>query len=461
MRLKLTSLWGLSGMPWRRPAAAARPNGGGLEALEPRCLLAGSLSAEFVWVDNAEALSGYVTADLEVTTDSDWTSAALLIELSQGAIYQDGNGSVRAPDDSLFGGMPTLEFDTYLAADDNTIFVAGAAVDVGGDAYRFDTSEIDVLWFDTALDDTGTVNLGRFTLSDDAEGAWSLRVVNAAGEVFTDTGVFTGGELAEALDPDPKGDLTGDGLVDIIWRDSRNGRNKVWRMDGTQRVEVINIKPAKDTDWKLVGTGDFTGDGKEDLLWRHVTDGSNAIWQMNGTDYVSAVFIPERTNLNWVVGGVGDFTGDGKSDILWRNQKNGKNAVWEMDGTAYQREIELVRLRNSKWYAAAVGDLTGDGKVDILWRHGRKGINTVWQMDGSALVGAIPIQKLANNKWQVAGLGDFTGDGRLDILWRHTGNGRNAVWQMQDALYLAVINLPDEDNQYKQPAGPILGLWEP
>lgn len=68
----------------RQPYTRRRPTTGQdrpavLEVLEPRTLLSGSVSAEFVWVDNTAALTGFKTADLQVTTDTDWTGAALLL----------------------------------------------------------------------------------------------------------------------------------------------------------------------------------------------------------------------------------------------------------------------------------------------------------------------------------------------------------------------------------------------
>jgi len=412
-----------------------------LRELEPRWLLSGTLCAEFIAIDNTSELTGYTTADLEVTTTTDWTSAALLLELSQGSIYQDAAGDIDAPNPGLFGTFPTLEFDTYVDAGSNTALVAGSAGDVGGDAFQFDTGEIDALWFDTASSDTGTLTIGRFTLSDDAVGTWSLRVLNAAGDEFLDSGSFTLGNLAPPIPvaSADEGDLTGDTKADILWRNTVTGKNTLWQMDGATFQSAVALKKLGNTDWRLVGTGDFTGDGKNDLLWRNTADGRNTVWAMDGTTFQSGIAIKPLTNLTWQISGVGDFTGDGWDDILWRNTQTGKNSVWQMTATDFQTATAIKRLKNFDWIPAGVSDFTGDGEMDILWRNTADGRNTLWEMNGTAFQGGVVLNPLPNLKWRPAMTADLTGDGKADILWRNSKNGRNTVWEMNDSTFQSAI----------------------
>ena len=425
-------------------------------------MLSGSLSAEFVWVDNTSELTGYTTADLQVTTTSDWTGAALLLELTQGSIYQDGAGGNTQPSSGLINAVPSVEFDTYVAANDNSVIVAGGAGDVGGNGLQFDTSELDITWVDTATNDTGTINIGRISLSDDAVGTWSLQLINADGDIYTMTNVaFTDGELAQPPAPAlVDGDFNEDGKADILWHNTRNGRNNLWQMDGTSFALDVAVKRLKNSDWKMVGTADFTGDDRSDILWHNTRDGRNTVWEMNGTDFTQAIAIKKLGNLDWQLGGIGDFTGDGKDDLFWHNTKDGRNTVWEMDGTSFQSGVALMTLGNLKWQAAAVGDMTGDGKADILWRHSKNGRNTLWEMDGSTFQNAVPMKRLKNLSWQIAGLADYTGDGKKDILWRKTDNGANTVWQMDNTTFQTGISILSEPDLDKQPASPLLGLWE-
>ncbi len=442
----------------------------GLEPLEDRWLLSASLSAEFVAVDHGGALPGYKTFDLIADSASDWTGAAMLMTVSQGSIYQDPVGGDTAPNPGFFDAFPTLEFDTYLSANDNAVMVIGGAGDVFGDGLRFDTQELDVSWIDTATDDVGQVHLARITLSDDAAGTWSLKLINAAADIFLSLDVtFSQGQLALTPPPPPPpppdpvavdGDFTGDGKADIFWHGTRTGRNAVWQMDGLDFVTETRVRRLRNTDWKLVGTGDLTGDGKNDLLWRNTRDGRNSVWEMDHTTFVRAIALPTLVSQKWQVAGVGDLNNDGDDDILWRNLQNGRNTVWTMNQTTMVQAVALPSLKNVNWASAGIADLTGDGKDDILWRHVKKGQNVVWEMDGGDLVQTHRLKRVRNTAWQIAALADYTGDGVTDILWRNTTTGANTVWEMNHTSLVGGLALPAQLDLDDQPASPVLGLWE-
>jgi len=135
---------------------------------------AAAISFDLSPVDNSALLTGYSTYDLQVTTDTDWTAAAGLLELSAGSIYQHAYGSDNAVPHPLFLAMyPELAFDTYVIG--NT---AGGGGDVGGDGYAFGTSELDVSWYNLIAGETGTTTIGRLTVTDDAVGSIQIMLTN-------------------------------------------------------------------------------------------------------------------------------------------------------------------------------------------------------------------------------------------------------------------------------------------
>jgi len=135
-------------------------------------------------VDNSAAMTGYVTYDLRVTSEYDWTAAAMLLDLSVGSIYQEPEGWGQAgvtfgpPDPVWYPSFPTAEFDTYLVGSDLTTAIAGAGGDVGGDAYRFDTQELDASWYNNVPGDIGTITIGRVTVTDGTAGNLSIMLTN-------------------------------------------------------------------------------------------------------------------------------------------------------------------------------------------------------------------------------------------------------------------------------------------
>jgi len=177
-----------------------------------------ALSAAFVAVDNSAVLDGYVTQDLMVSSTTDWGSAQLLVTIEPGGeIFQDALGSDFAPNPALFPNFPTLEFDSYLTANGGQPFIAGQAVDLGGDVQEFSSTHIDITWLNTALTDIGTFGIGRFTLSDNAVGTWSMLITSTTG-LRTFQGNINNGafDLRDTGGGEPLlGDLDEDGFVGI------------------------------------------------------------------------------------------------------------------------------------------------------------------------------------------------------------------------------------------------------
>ena len=129
-----------------------------------------AISLEFAPVDNSAVLTGYKTYDMLVTTETDWTSAAMVLGLDAGSIYQHGYGTDSGPPQPAFVSLfPDLAFDTYVVGS-----AAGGAGDVGGGGYVFGSSELDVSWYNIAQTDIGATTIGRLTLTEDAAGSLSI-----------------------------------------------------------------------------------------------------------------------------------------------------------------------------------------------------------------------------------------------------------------------------------------------
>jgi hypothetical protein len=96
------------------------------------------------------------------------------------------------------------------------------------------------------------------------------------------------------------GDLDGDGKSDIVWRNSSTGENYLYPMDG------LAIKPTEgylrtvaNLGWAIAGIGDFDGDGMSDILWRNSSTGENYIYLMNGTAIQGEGYVRTVADANW------------------------------------------------------------------------------------------------------------------------------------------------------------------
>src|SRR5882724_3108308 len=230
------------------------------------------------------------------------------------------------------------------------------------------------------------------------------------------------------------GDFDGDGKADIVWRNTRSGQNCIWLMNGVTIASSAFLPTLADPNWTIAGVGGFngtlnatTGRVKTDILWRNTANGQNAIWFMDGTTVSSTAFMTSVSTA-WTIAGVGDYNGDGKADILWRNKSNGQNAIWLMNGATTSSGVFMATVADLNWTIVGTGDYNGDGQTDILWRNKSNGQNSIWLMNGVSISSSVFMATVSDLNWTVAGTGDYNGDGNADILWRNTATGENSLW---------------------------------
>ncbi len=260
---------------------------------------------------------------------------------------------------------------------------------------------------------------------------------------------------------------------DILWRQTVTGETVAWDMEGTQRQAVVPVTPAQPAPspgggiWQVQATGDLNNDGNVDLLWRNSTTGENRLWLMNGANLVQEIPLlnvaPTSATSNWRMQGVGDFNQDGRADILWRNYVTGENIVWYMNGGERLGVESLVNTGTpTQWEIQGVGDFNQDGQPDILWRNQVTGENRLWLMEQLAAAQNLVLLQVVNLNWRIQGVGDFTGDGQPDILWRNFQTGDNVVWEMNGADRVSVQPLlPVTTTAWRAYAPYNLGLTTP
>ena len=245
-------------------------------------------------------------------------------------------------------------------------------------------------------------------------------------------------------DDGTRGDFTGDGKSDVLWRHVTRGEVWLWPMDGATRVSETYVRTVADTNWEIRGLGDQTGDGKADILWRNKTTGMIYFWPMDGSAPLDEIFVATVDPAYDIVG-TGDYNGDGKSDILWRHLTNGEVWIWLMDGATPLSMVHVDTVDPS-YVIKGSGDVDGDHKADIVWHHGTLGEVWVWLMNGTVKLSENYVATVPDVGYQIVGVADHTGDGKADILWHHATRGEVWVWLMNGATRLSqtwVATVPD------------------
>ena len=152
-------------------------------------------------------------------------------------------------------------------------------------------------------------------------------------------------------------------------------------MNGTQLLSPPVNLGAVPSAWSVIGTGDFNGDGMSDILWRNTTTDTVGIWLMNGTTWLS----PRCPNWvlapRWQVAGTGDFDGDGMTDIVSQNSNaNLRSGSWTVTNAVTTGITVLCR---PAWSVTGTGDFNGDGIADLLWFNTSTNAVGIWLMSGT------------------------------------------------------------------------------
>ncbi|MGI0491461.1 Calx-beta domain-containing protein [Alkalinema pantanalense CENA528] len=241
-------------------------------------------------------------------------------------------------------------------------------------------------------------------------------------------------------------DFNGDRKPDILWRNYRTGENDIWIMNNGRYVSSTHLLKVPEASWVIKGISDFNKDGSPDILWQNQQTQEVSLWYMNRDAYGISLALPNAP-VGWSINGVNDFGTDGKTDILWRDTKTGATYIWTIDSSTFNQTINIGRIDDLSWKAELTGDFNGDGKVDIFWRNQRTGSNIFWIMNNTQFVtSTAKIPQVPDLSWKVQGTADFDGDGSLDILWQNRSTGQVVIWKMDRDRYVrdyTVMTVPD------------------
>jgi len=147
--------------------------------------------------------------------------------------------------------------------------------------------------------------------------------------------------------------IVGTTTASILWKNTLASPYiyALWQVNGsTVTSSTLGSVPS---NWVVQGVGDFNGDGVPDVLWRDSTSGTVAIWFLNSSGQVgsSGTVGAVSTGTTWAINQTGDYDGNGMSDILWIDG-SGNVAIWFMNGATIASTAALGNVGTS-WQVQA------------------------------------------------------------------------------------------------------------
>ncbi|MER7169992.1 FG-GAP-like repeat-containing protein [Streptomyces mesophilus] len=305
----------------------------------------GVWSAPKVLSATSDYAQGVVTAAADGNATALWT-------VNMGSSHQLWSSDTSAVD-------PTLPVEAHhrdyvgkdKIADLYTVKTTGELGIYGGTANgRVSTPVKRVAWpTSSTLVPFGDVN---------GDGCNDTLVRNSAGELYSYRAVC--GAVVEPTDPSARigsgwnvynaftspGDLDKDGTTDLLARETSTGRLWFYGGDGKGAFKPRTLIGAGWGPYTVTGTGDLNGDGIGDLVAR---DSDGILWNYPGNGqgaFGTRVRIGGGWNVYKSVVGVGDLTGDGKEDLV---AADGQGALWRYDGLGDGTFKTRFQIGTSGW----------------------------------------------------------------------------------------------------------------
>jgi|GEM_PF-1642721 len=280
-------------------------------------------------------------------------------------------------------------------------------------------------------------------------GSTDVTIYNGNGNVIAQFTPFPGG-FNNQVDPNGPGflggnrvavgDVTGDGIPDYIVGSGPSIQASVIVVDGKTGTRVLDYRPFENFDGGVfVTTGDITGDGIDEIVMTPDVNGGPRVTVLRGGNFTRIHNFLGINDENFRGGArpaVGDINGDGFAELVVSAGFGGGPRISIYDGAALAQGKLLnpigdfflfeESLRNGAY--VAVGDVDGDGFGDLIGGAGPGGGPRVFIVSGDKLLDAGPDGPQPALDAPIANFfaGDVSGRGGIRVAVKNIDGDRKA-----------------------------------
>lgn len=232
--------------------------------------------------------------------------------------------------------------------------------------------------------------------------------------------------------PVATGDVSGDSISDIVWFQPALGQVAIWLMSDPATIATATFPAAvgPGSPWTIQAVGDMDGDSVADILWRNGSTGEVFIWYMKSDGTIDQTLSLGNIPLSFQIRALADVDGDWIKDIVWLQASTGQVVIWNMHPNgSYTAWFPLSVGAGSGWDIYRVGDFDGDGREDLMWRK-TDGTTVISYMAGPAVAASQFLPGVPLSAWRLEAVGDYDGDGHEDLLWTSLSDGNVLIWRM-------------------------------